>query len=498
MHATEVRSADAITSSRALGIDRRQVAFDLGFLVDLRQVVLTAMPLLVADMIAVLGSFAVAWQASMILWPSSVPNDAPLALGFCGAILFANLAVGLYPGIGLSPLAEIRLSSMSAAFMGPIFLIVSMLQGRSAPLIQFVIVVTCCLLLVTLPCARSLARSIFSRYAWWGQPAMIVGDDSAADLTYAFLRRNPRFALRPLGVIGDWQTHDGFRASAFMPRSLSRGRAWTDELATPWLVVAMPERPYAEVESLARRLARQNGQHRVLVSELNGSEGFWNRASACLDWPGGHLPFYQTSILGAVKRTIDVVLTVVGGLMLLPVMVLIALLVKFYSKGPALYCQERIGRDGRRFKAWKFRTMISNADSVLKDHLAANPQLQAEWQRDHKLQNDPRVTRIGRLLRKTSLDELPQLWNVLCGEMSLVGPRPIVDAEIVKYGDSFDNFCSVSPGITGLWQVSGRNNTTYAERVELDSYYVRHWSPWLDLYILVLTVKVVLFREGAY
>ena len=494
MHATEVHTADAISSSRAFGIDRRQAAFDLTLLADLRPAVLTALPLLAADLMAVLGSFALAWQTAVLLWPSTSVNDAPLAAGFCSAVFIANLAVGLYPGIGLSLLAEMRLSSLAAAFMGPIFLIVSMLQGRTAPPIQFIIVVTCCLLLVTLPLARGIARALFSRCAWWGQPVLIAGDDAAAEQTYSFLCRNPRFALRPLGIVGDWQANDGFTAL----RHLSRSGDFAEGLGAPWLVVAMPQRPYTEVESLVRRFGRQNGQHRMLVSELDGSAGLWDRASACLDWPGGYRPFYQTSLLRRFKRTIDIGLTVVGGLMLLPWILLIAVLVRFYSTGPALYCQERIGRDGRKFKAWKFRTMISNADGVLEEYLAAHPQLREEWERDHKLQDDPRVTRIGRLLRKTSLDELPQLWNVLRGEMSLVGPRPIVDAEVVKYGDSFEHFCSVSPGLTGLWQVSGRNNTTYAERVELDSYYARNWSPWLDLYILVLTVKVVLFREGAY
>jgi lipopolysaccharide/colanic/teichoic acid biosynthesis glycosyltransferase len=124
--------------------------------------------------------------------------------------------------------------------------------------------------------------------------------------------------------------------------------------------------------------------------------------------------------------------------------------------------------------------------------------LREEWERDHKLKQDPRVTRLGYWLRKTSLDELPQIWNVLCGEMSLVGPRPIVQAEIAKYRECFDLYVKVLPGITGLWQISGRNNTSYDERVHLDSYYIRNWSPWMDMYILARTIKVVLRCEGAY
>jgi lipopolysaccharide/colanic/teichoic acid biosynthesis glycosyltransferase len=135
---------------------------------------------------------------------------------------------------------------------------------------------------------------------------------------------------------------------------------------------------------------------------------------------------------------------------------------------------------------------------VLEYYLEQHPELREEWEQDQKLRYDPRVTRIGRFIRKTSLDELPQLWNVILGEMSLVGPRPIVTNEVPKYGPYYELYTIVKPGITGLWQVSGRNNTTYDERVQLDAYYVRNWSPWLDVYLLLKTVRIVLFAKGAY
>jgi lipopolysaccharide/colanic/teichoic acid biosynthesis glycosyltransferase len=141
--------------------------------------------------------------------------------------------------------------------------------------------------------------------------------------------------------------------------------------------------------------------------------------------------------------------------------------------------------------------MVADADAVLKAHLTAHPELAAEWNLKHKLADDPRITAIGKLLRKTSLDELPQIWNVLVGEMSLVGPRPIVRAEMAKYAEALVLYLKVRPGITGLWQVSGRSNTTYEERVRFDEYYVRNWSVWLDIFVLGRTVKTVLKSEGA-
>jgi lipopolysaccharide/colanic/teichoic acid biosynthesis glycosyltransferase len=142
--------------------------------------------------------------------------------------------------------------------------------------------------------------------------------------------------------------------------------------------------------------------------------------------------------------------------------------------------------------------MFQDSNLVLDQYLEDNPDLKEEWERDQKLRYDPRITRIGRFLRKTSLDELPQLWNVIWGDMSLVGPRPIVTKEVEKYGPYFGLYTMVKPGITGLWQVSGRNNTTYEERVQLDAYYVRNWSPWVDAFLLLKTIRIVLFARGAY
>jgi len=142
--------------------------------------------------------------------------------------------------------------------------------------------------------------------------------------------------------------------------------------------------------------------------------------------------------------------------------------------------------------------MVANAEEVLAKHLKRDPALRAEWKASHKLRHDPRITAAGRFLRRTSLDELPQFWNILTGEMSLVGPRPIVSEEIPRYGEAYAFYKRVTPGLTGLWQVSGRNRLPYEERVALDTYYIRNWSPWLDLYILARTIPAVLFARGAY
>ena len=175
-----------------------------------------------------------------------------------------------------------------------------------------------------------------------------------------------------------------------------------------------------------------------------------------------------------------------------PLLLLLAVLVKLSSKGSVFYCQRRIGRGYRGFGCLKFRTMRKDADRVLAQVLASDPELRAEFERDFKLKNDPRITPIGKFLRRSSLDELPQFINVLKGEMSVVGPRPIVWDELERYGRNMDQVLSVRPGLTGLWQVSGRNNLPYETRVKLDLFYARNRSFWLDLGIILRTIGVVL------
>jgi len=184
-------------------------------------------------------------------------------------------------------------------------------------------------------------------------------------------------------------------------------------------------------------------------------------------------------------------------ILLSPLMAILAFLIWRRDGAPVLYAHYRVGYEGKLFRCMKFRTMLRNSEHVLADLLRNDPQARAEWARDQKLANDPRTTRVGRFLRRSSLDELPQLLNVLRGEMNLVGPRPITVAELTRYGGLRWHYLSVRPGITGLWQVSGRNNTTYDERVALDRRYVGQRSWWFDLGILLKTVRVVVMREGA-
>jgi exopolysaccharide production protein ExoY len=198
------------------------------------------------------------------------------------------------------------------------------------------------------------------------------------------------------------------------------------------------------------------------------------------------------------QRFFDLVVATVIIIALLPLLCIISLAVFVSSPGPIVFRQRRIGKDGLAFSCLKFRTMVTDAEQRLADLLSSDPEARAEWANDHKLRYDPRVTLVGRLLRKSSLDELPQLFNVLSGTMSLVGPRPIVLAECSRYGRHFADYCSVRPGITGLWQISGRNDVSYRRRIACDVLYSRRQSVGLNFTILALTIPRVLMRSGAY
>lgn len=198
------------------------------------------------------------------------------------------------------------------------------------------------------------------------------------------------------------------------------------------------------------------------------------------------------------KRFLDITVCLALSPFLAIALLVLGVWIRLDSPGPVFFSQKRLGKDGKLFDCLKFRTMINNADAVLEQYLADNPDQAREFDRFYKLKDDPRITRVGKWLRAWSLDELPQVINVLKGEMSLVGPRPIRTGEIGYYGDDYEEYCSVCPGISGIWQVSGRNDLNYVARVALDRYYVTNWSFWLDIYILCKTIPVVLLRTGAY
>ena len=196
----------------------------------------------------------------------------------------------------------------------------------------------------------------------------------------------------------------------------------------------------------------------------------------------------------SIKRAIDVIISIIGLIVLSPIFLILAIIIKLDSKGPVFFAHTRYGKDGKKFKMYKFRTMYENAQDMINDF---TPEQMKEWKENFKLQDDPRITKVGKFLRKTSLDELPQIVNIIKGDLSIIGPRPVIEEELEKYGDNKDKFLSVTPGLTGYWQANGRSSTTYEQRMEMELYYIDNISPKLDVKIFFKTIESVIKKEGA-
>ncbi len=407
-------------------------------------------------------------------------------------------SIGLYSGFGIGAPEELRRATIASTILFITLAATTVsLRGARAPF-TWTLFLALALSIALVPLLRECVRQLYSRESWWGSPAVIFGAGPAGRSVVRALLADPGLGLKPVAVLDDLAAEDDSISGVPVlgPAELApfvfRGQR------PAYAVFAMPDIPQNQLMSMIERYGA-NFSHVLVIPDLEGFASLWVNSKSVGGMVG--LELRQQVLLSdyaVMKRIVDLVLTVVGGIAILPVCAAIAAWIKIVSPGPALYSQMRIGQNGVRFRAWKFRSMVQDADSVLEESLAANPALREEWERDHKLKNDPRVTAPGAFLRRTSLDELPQLWNVLKGDMSLVGPRPIVEKEVVKYGTAFDMFTRVKGGITGLWQVSGRNDVSYDERVGLDLFYVRNWSVWLDCCILFRTIAVVLFRKGAY
>ncbi|TVP65149.1 MAG: undecaprenyl-phosphate galactose phosphotransferase WbaP [Leptolyngbya sp. LCM1.Bin17] len=415
-----------------------------------------------------------------------------------GVFLLAYAVAGLYPAVGVSPVDELRRICLSTTFTYLVLGAGLFLTREGETYSRGVFLMAWLLSLVAVLLGRLLVRQLWARQGWWGYPVLVLGAGQTGKLVIQSLHHQPGFGLKPVAVLDDDATKRGDLGGVPVLGPLSAAPMIARRLEISYAIVAMPG---LQRERLLQILAQYGHRfpHLLMIPDLFGVASLWVSPKDLGGMLG--LEIRQQLLLPGprmAKALLDLVLTVVVGLGLLPVLAAIALLVRLDSPGPIFYGHRRLGRDGRTFVAWKFRTMVNNADQVLEAYLMANPELRSQWERDHKLRYDPRITRLGRWLRHSSLDELPQLWNVLRGEMSLVGPRPIVRDEIVRYADKYDLYTKVLPGVTGLWQVSGRNNVSYQERVNLDAYYVRNWSVWLDIYILLRTIWVVMVGDGAY
>lgn len=406
-------------------------------------------------------------------------------------ILVVFYAANLYPGIMIAPEEEVKRFSICSffCFMG-IALSVAVETVDRWP-ISAALAIGVPFATVLLPVGRELFRRIFARRSWWGVPAVIYSKGTNADVIVQRLIRRPDFGYKPAIIITDAKTHpDSFLGVPVFSPSAELF-AVIKKLGIKVAIICDYEKDSDEIMSYYR--------YTIMVPKRQ----FANTMSLHMRDFGGIMGFSSTHNLTkrgnlAVKRGLDLLLILIALPLVLPLVLIISIIIKCTSPGPVFYGHMRVGKNGRPLKAWKFRSMVIDADKQLAHILATDPVRAAEWEKDRKFTDDPRVTKVGKFLRKTSLDEIPQLWNIFLGEMSFVGPRPVTKPELKKYGKYASFVLSVKPGLSGMWQISGRSDTGYEERITLDTYYIQNWSIWLDIWIMIKTVWVVFKGKGAY
>ena len=460
--------------------------------------------LMIFDLLGIVLSFLAAFYIRSWLFADMMHILSPMEHGIdvylkMWTILSFWLIVfayeGLYPSIGSGFWEETKgiLKGNTLTFL--ILILLTFITKTSSEFSRPVIVLAFLMSIILVPLMRYLIRSILRSVNLWKKEVLIVGSTDAVSKVLCNLRKHPDWGLKPVGVV----LQDGQQTSLSGIPVLGNLEQMADVRSNAQeVIVALPHVSREKLIEVVGRASRIS----PVVKMLPDLYGIASAGVKTYDLDG--MLFLELEDRLALKRNVvtkrvfDILCSFMGLVMLSPLLLVIMLLIRLDTKGPVLFGHKRLGKSGRYFSCYKFRTMIVNGQEVFEEFLRNDSDARAQWNRDYKLKDDPRITRTGKLLRKMSLDELPQLWNVIKGDMSLVGPRPIVAEEVEKYGEKSKYLFKVTPGITGLWQVSGRNDVDYEERILLDEYYAKNWSLWLDIELLMRTVGAVVKKEGAY
>lgn len=372
--------------------------------------------------------------------------------------------------------------------------------GSAKEVSRIFIITSCLFSCVYLIFGRFLLKKILVYLGLWQKPVIVVGAGKTAELISQVYDDEPGMGYKIIGLIEDNINKRPLIAKHPLLGNFNNIEEILIASNVKDVIIAAPGLEREKMLELVYRI-QPHIKNVTIVPDLFGVpmanievKTFFSQKAIALKIKNNMDEAYNRYL----KRAFDLIGSIIGGLMISPLLFLIAICIYFDSPGSIVFSHTRIGLKGKPFPCYKFRSMIPNAQQILEKYLEDNPTAREEWERDFKLKDDPRITKIGQFLRKTSLDELPQLLNVIKGDMSLVGPRPIVKDEIEKYGQYINDYYLIRPGMTGFWQVSGRNNVDYDSRVQMDSWYVRNWSFWQDVVILFKTIEVVLMRRGAY
>jgi Undecaprenyl-phosphate galactose phosphotransferase WbaP len=411
-------------------------------------------------------------------------------------ILFFQVT-NLYPGVSLAPAEEMRRFIIGSFWVHGGIILSRYIEDTEFDAISVAFIISFVFSPMILMTCRSWMHQVLHKTRLGGIPAVVFGGGDLGKTVVDRLLSSRKTGYVPVLILDDSTGAGEYRGIPII-HDTGVGPELVKRYNIKMAIVALDKQKQEDLTKLIN-YSVSAFRYNVLIPDFFGVANIW---MSVRDFDGilGFATSHKLKMFWnvGIKRFMDLSLVLIGGSIIAPFLLLIALLVKISSPGPVIYKHTRIGINGKPFKVYKFRSMVIDAEERLNALLAADPRIQREWEESHKLKNDPRITGVGKFLRRTSLDEFPQLLNILKGEMSLVGPRPIVDGEIKKYGEDFGRIFSVKPGITGLWQVSGRSDTDYGERVAFDTYYLQSWSVWLDIWILFKTVEVVFKGKGAY
>ncbi len=464
----------------------------------------SAVPILLADLFAVVVTLGLLTLMSTLNLVALTLPVSYLAIFLSFVVVFSFAILGLYPNLGLHPAVEFKRVFFPISVICVCLLATVSLFAATAIFELIGIALIWASLTVLVPCFRSLSRKLATRFApFWLQPIVILGGGPLSEAIYRSIKSDASCGFLPLGIVDDGQaqwSHEDYDPALYIGTYQELNEILPQKNAY-WAIVTDNSvfEPSSD-ELMEPRYAPVELPHRLYLAETASFlPTMWDKVVTI----NMVTYFKQTDRLllpipRLFKRLLDLMLCFVFSFIIVPVFIICSILVKLSSTGPVFFRSRRIGRGNRTFDMFKFRSMFIDSESRLDQYLDDNPDMKIEWKTTQKIKNDPRITWAGRLLRRTSIDELPQILDVIRGKMSLVGPRPMLVSEPDMYGERYPLYCRMRPGITGLWQVSGRNNTTHEQRVKLVTYYVQNWSPWLDLYILIKTVKVVATAEGAY
>ena len=453
--------------------------------------------LVVSDIFSIFLSFSLAILLRRFLFDDVVLTLFPSLITFIFVYILIYAWQGLYPGVGLSPVDEIKKLFTATNYSFLVILAFTFFSQKSIANSRFVLASAWFLSITLVQLDRWLLRIVGRSLGFWGEPVAVIGNGPMGRQIVKYLNNNLRLGMRPYLMLDGYASFDTATIG-----SINKSKISTAILVIPEMSEKLQRSfIYEQRHRYHRREGEKNIPRLILISSLSwvGSLGVIAR-----DFDGILGLEVRQNLLRkgdqTIKRLIDLLLTIIFGIISFPFLLILMACIFIDSPGGVFYKQKRVGRNMEILEMWKFRTMRADAEQFLARCLDADPKLKSEWDSNHKLKNDPRITRVGKFLRKYSLDEIPQLINVLKGEMSLVGPRPIFSYQLEKFNGWIKLYQQVRPGLTGMWQVRGRSHISFIseERSRLDEYYIRNWSIWLDIYIILRTVWVVLKRDGAY